>query len=84
MNLLKMLFGSRKPALNKPVVISSLSVKDLINLWMKDNAHKEKYDNDMGGFNHRFFEDLSNSVGLPKCDENKEFVSETIYSFYRQ
>ena len=28
MNLLKMLFGSRKPALNKPVVSGSLSFKE--------------------------------------------------------
>ena len=42
MNLLKMLFGSRKPALNKPVVIGSSSTEyklgDELELEMENNT----------------------------------------------
>jgi len=47
MNLLKMLFGSRKPALNKPVVSVSLSFKELMKqdiiprVWQMAEKEKE-------------------------------------------
>ncbi len=39
MNLLKMLFGSRKPAVNKPVVISRFSIRYCVdgNLKLKND-----------------------------------------------
>lgn len=62
MNLLKMLFGSRKPALNKPVVSGSLSFK-------------EQMVNDIIPFVERQIEKEKNHLyWLEKNNAPKEFI----------
>lgn len=87
----KRLFEKQEQQLDIPVVMPSfgvsptpyeINVKSLIKKFIKDYGHLDTYDNDMGGFNWRFFDDLHSTVGLPKNEDNAKLVSGCIFEYY--
>jgi hypothetical protein len=87
----KRLFGTQEQQLDTPVVMPrfgvsptpyEINVKSLIKKFIKEYVNLDTYDNDMGGFNWRFFDDLHSTVGLPQNEDNAKLVSECIFEYY--
>jgi hypothetical protein len=90
-NIWKCLFGKQKQQLDIPIVMPRFgvsptpyetNVKSLVKKFIKEYGHLGTYDNDMGGHNMRFFDDLHSTVGLPKNEDNARLVSECIFEYY--
>ncbi len=62
--------------------VRNSNVFDIIKRFIDENGHLDKYDNDMGGHNDRFFDDLYLTTGLPKNEDNAKLVSRCIHEYY--
>lgn len=74
-NIWKCLFGKQKQQLDIPVVMPRFgvsptpyetNVKSLVKKFIKEYGHLDTYDNDMGGHNMRFLDDLYLTVDFLK------------------